>query len=861
MEINEKSVFYAPDYYHIEQDSLHLFLDPEMPNWIITDKRGSQILDDIKNCKNVKDLMRNYADNFDMDYTKAWLEVYTFLKDLIRSKFLTSKPVKKVDYAGRADFIHTYKLNELWIHTNNSCNLTCSHCLVNSSPGEDNGLSTETIKRVIDEAVILGTSRFYFTGGEPFMRKDIFDLIDYVCNRKESELIILTNGTLLKGETIERLKRCNKELLKIQISLDGSRPEINDPLRGKGSFNLIVEGIKNVVETGYSPTVTTVVTNSNIDDIQEITKLLALSGVKTHHLLWAHKRGRITDNGNNSIPSIDKVIEVTRRVKVVAGESGISVDNYDSYKFRANSNRGTRYDLGNACYDSLCVYSNGDVYPSASFAGYEDLKCGSILINTLREIWENSNMSKAFRNATLQNKEKCKGCHIKFICGGGDIEHSFFYSENGFKLESDKFPSDIGIHALDPYCDLHKEITKNVIFELAEARKKMMDRKTGFGAPTVLRSMGEGALNCGLQIADCEMENLKSEIPGPDRRADRTRAGRNPKSVRTLHSNCVLSFDVDKPRSIVREFYGKAAEEPQEELCCPTKNTQEDTSHIPQEVLDRFYGCGSPTTIAKVLAGETMADLGAGAGIDCFIAAKKVGPKGKIYGIDMTDKMLKVANENRHLVAKNLGYDIVEFRKGFLEDIPVEDRTVDLITSNCVINLSPDKKAVFNEMWRILKDHGRIVISDIVSQEETPPYLKLNKQLWGECISGALTEDEFMAWLEQAGFYGLQTLSKVFWKEVEGYSFYSVTLRGYKFKKKESCVYIGQKAIYHGPYKAITDEEGHLFPRNEPVEVCTDTAAKLSNLPYAGQFTILNADNENAASYGCSPSEDGVPCC
>ncbi|MCP4265921.1 MAG: methyltransferase domain-containing protein [Candidatus Brocadiaceae bacterium] len=848
MEINEKSVFYVPDYYHIEEDSLHLFLDPEMPNWIITDKRGSQIIDDIKDCINFKDLMHNYANKFDVDYTKAWLDIHTFLKDLIRSQFLISEPVKKADYTGRADYIHPKKLNELWIHTNNSCNLTCSHCLVNSSPNEDKGLSTEAIKTLIDEAVALGTTRFYFTGGEPFIRKDIFGLIDYVCNYKKSELIILTNGTLLKGESIERLKGFDKELLKIQISLDGSKPEINDPLRGKDSFVQIVQGIKNTVDAGYSPTVTTVVANSNIGDIPKITKLLAHTGVKTHHLLWAHKRGRITENGNNSIPSIDKVIEVTRRVKDVAGESGISVDNHDSYKFRANSNRGTRYDLGNACYDSMCVYSNGEVYPSASFAGYDGLKCGSIYDNTLREIWKESNMSKAFRNATLQNKDKCKKCHIKFICGGGDIEHSFFYSENGFKLDTDEFPVDVGIHALDPYCDLHKELTKDVIFELAETRKKMMDRKTGFSTPTVLRSMGEGAVVCGA--------DEQTQIPTPNSELQTSN------SVHTLHSNCVLSFDVDKPRSIVREYYGKAAEEPQEDLCCPTKNSQDDTSHIPREVLDRFYGCGSPTTIAKVSEGETMVDLGAGAGIDCFIAAKKVGPKGKIYGIDMTDEMLKVANENRLLVAKNLGYDIVEFRKGFLEDIPVDDNTVDLITSNCVINLSPDKKAVFNEMWRVLKDHGRIVISDIVSEVETPPYLKLNKQLWGECISGSLTEEEFMAYLEQAGFYGLQTLSKVFWKEVEGYSYYSVTLRGYKFEKKECCVYIGQKAVYHGPYKAITDEEGHLFPRNEPVEVCTDTAAKLSNPPYVGQFTILNAANGNAASYSCNPSEEeGVPCC
>ncbi len=182
MEINEKSVFYIPDYYHIEEGSLHLFLDPEMPNWIITDKRGSQIIDDMKNCVNVKDLMHSYASKFNMDYTKAWLDIHTFLKDLFRSQFLISEPIKKADYTGRSNYIKTKKLNELWIHTNNSCNLTCSHCLVNSSPGEDSGLSTKDIIKLIDEAEALGTTRFYFTGGEPFIRKDIFELIDYVCN-------------------------------------------------------------------------------------------------------------------------------------------------------------------------------------------------------------------------------------------------------------------------------------------------------------------------------------------------------------------------------------------------------------------------------------------------------------------------------------------------------------------------------------------------------------------------------------------------------------------------------------------------------------------------------------------------------
>jgi SAM-dependent methyltransferase len=206
--------------------------------------------------------------------------------------------------------------------------------------------------------------------------------------------------------------------------------------------------------------------------------------------------------------------------------------------------------------------------------------------------------------------------------------------------------------------------------------------------------------------------------------------------------------------------------------------------------------------------------------------------------------MLKLANRNKTQVADKLGYDVVEFRRGYLERVPVEDISVDLITSNCVINLSPDKRAVFSEMWRILKDHGRITISDIISEDPTPPHIKANDHLWGECIAGALTQEEFISELERAGFYGLEILKKTYWKEVEGFKFYSVTVRGYKFKKKEGCIYLGQKAIFRGPFKAVTDEEGHLFPRNVSVEVCTDTAAKLSKAPYLNFFTVIDPDDK-----------------
>jgi SAM-dependent methyltransferase len=183
----------------------------------------------------------------------------------------------------------------------------------------------------------------------------------------------------------------------------------------------------------------------------------------------------------------------------------------------------------------------------------------------------------------------------------------------------------------------------------------------------------------------------------------------------------------------------------------------------------------------------------------------------------------------------------------------VGDGEVDLVTSNCVINLSPNKPRVFAEMWRVLKDHGRIVVSDIVADRPLPPDLTVNVHLWGECISGALPEDEFVAELEKAGFYGLSTLKKEFWKEVEGHNFFSVTVRGYKFQKRAGCVFQGHQAVYQGPYTSVMDEEGHLFPRGQAIAVCTDTVAKLSQEPYKGAFQLLEPGADVPEAFACGP--------
>ncbi|HEY5593691.1 MAG TPA: methyltransferase domain-containing protein, partial [Nitrospiria bacterium] len=818
LELTDRTVLHLPALTRFVRDGSYFFVDGEAPNWIATDGRGAGIIDLIDGKRPLGEVVREYAalqPASRMDSARAWFHVRSFVREALRHGLLSTTPFHRPQYTGRADYLKPTRLREFWFHTNNSCNLTCAHCLVESHPGGDPGLATKRIKSIIDEVSDLGVHRFYFTGGEPFVRKDIFELVEYIAQNKKAELIILTNATLFRGERLDLLKCQDRERLKLQISLDGSTPAVNDPIRGEGAFRLITEGLKTASDLGFETSLTAAVTGTNLRDMVNLPALARSLGAKSLHLMWLHRRGRALDLFKERFPAHDQLLHLAREVKKRSDALGITFDNYESLKLRVNGRPGVKFDLGNACWDSLCLYSDGHLYPSASFAGYSPLDMGDATARSVKDVWLESPVARRFRAASLINKAGVDGDAYRFITGGGDIEHSYFSSEsrNGTGAGT--------ILGEDPYYPLYREIIQDVMHDLARKKRGAFNTRSGFSAPVIYHAMGEGGIVCGAN----------EELIGDP-------------AVSTLHSNCVLSFDVEKPHKIVQEFYGKAAEKPQAELCCPVNYEADEISHIPAEVLQRFYGCGSPMTLGGVRPGEVVVDLGSGGGIDCFIAAKKTGPEGRVIGVDMTDGMLAVANRNKRVVAQNLGYDVVEFRKGYLERMPVEDRSVDLITSNCVINLSPDKPAVFAEMWRALKDRGRIVISDIVTEDPVPPDIRANEQLWGECLSGALTEEAFLSGLERAGFYGLEILKKIYWKEVEGYRFHSVTARGYKYEKKEGCVYIGQRAIYRGPFTAVMDEEGHCFPRNESVEVCTDTASKLSAAPYAAHFTVIEPDQE-----------------
>jgi ubiquinone/menaquinone biosynthesis C-methylase UbiE len=271
--------------------------------------------------------------------------------------------------------------------------------------------------------------------------------------------------------------------------------------------------------------------------------------------------------------------------------------------------------------------------------------------------------------------------------------------------------------------------------------------------------------------------------------------------------------------SAVKERYSAAAKASEAALCCAVNYDPQYLKIIPQEVIEKDYGCGDPSRHVK--PGETVLDLGSGTGKICFIAAQIVGPRGQVIGVDVTDEMLEVARRNAPIVAERLGYANVEFRKGRIQDLaldlelldrqlkahPISDAasylavdqladelrdrqpliasgSIDVVVSNCVLNLvaSRAKRDLFDEIYRVLRPTGRAVISDIVSDQPVPEALQRDPQLWSGCISGALTEVEFVNAFRKAGFASVRIVKRdeTPWQTVEGIEFRSITIEAFK---------------------------------------------------------------------------------
>lgn len=332
-----------------------------------------------------------------------------------------------------------------------------------------------------------------------------------------------------------------------------------------------------------------------------------------------------------------------------------------------------------------------------------------------------------------------------------------------------------------------------------------------------------------------------------------------------------ISTEVEQ---LVLDRYSSAAREPAG-LCCPSNADAALLAAIPSEILERDYGCGDPSR--HVRSGETVLDLGSGAGKACYLISQVVGEQGRVIGVDMNDEMLALSRRHLDGFAGRTGLRNVEFRKGRIQDLSLDlaafdtwlaenpvtssarlgdaeaeaarlrlsapliaDQSVDVVVSDCVLNLvrTGDKAALFREIHRVLRRGGRAVISDIVSDEDVPEHLRDDPDLWAGCISGAMREDRFLQAFEDAGLYGVTLLEHPTtpWRTVEGIEFRSITVVAYR-GKEGPCWDRKQAVIYKGPFREVTDDDGHVLRRGVRVAVCDKTFQIYSRPPYAEHFS------------------------
>ncbi|MEX0647509.1 MAG: methyltransferase domain-containing protein [Balneolaceae bacterium] len=341
----------------------------------------------------------------------------------------------------------------------------------------------------------------------------------------------------------------------------------------------------------------------------------------------------------------------------------------------------------------------------------------------------------------------------------------------------------------------------------------------------------------------------------------------------------------------VKEYYGRVLRtngDLKTSACCTSESLpvwqKEILKQIDDEIISRFYGCGSP--VPPGLEGKTVLDLGCGTGRDVFLASKLVGPQGGVIGIDMTDEQLDVARKHTRRQMERFGFDTpnVTFRTGYIEDLAaagIEDNSIDVVISNCVINLSPDKRQVFSEIFRVLKPGGELYFSDVFASRRIPEHLRYDPVLYGECLSGSLYIEDFRRLLQETGCPDYRIVSRSaisldnpeIEKKAGMIDFKSLTVRAFKLNSLEDlCEDYGQIAVYrgtikHAPHRFILDDH-HTFLTGKPVPVCGNTAAMIEKTRFGEHFRITGDRSVHYGPFDCGEQvvsagseASGASCC
>lgn len=331
----------------------------------------------------------------------------------------------------------------------------------------------------------------------------------------------------------------------------------------------------------------------------------------------------------------------------------------------------------------------------------------------------------------------------------------------------------------------------------------------------------------------------------------------------------------------VKNYYGKVLQSSKDlktSACCSTESMppklRSIAAEIHPEVTEKFYGCGSP--FPPALTSRTILDLGCGAGRDVFLLSRLVGDKGKVIGVDMTDEQLEVARRHVDYHRQKFGFkeSNVQFLKGYIEDLEaagVKSNSVDLVVSNCVTNLSPNKERVFSEIFRVLKPGGELYFSDVFASRRIPESLKEDPTLLGECLGGALYKEDFRRLLFNLGCRDFRIMSSnaialnnpEIEKKIGMVNFSSITFRAFKLDLEDRCEDFGQVAYYKGTIDdhphSFTLDDHHQFFTGKPMLVCGNTADMISKTWYGDHFEVVGEKSVHLGLFDCGPAPAAAP--
>ena len=493
-------------------------------------------------------------------------------------------------YAGRRASLPLTHLRELWLHVTDRCNLACRHCLFCSGPSATRELPVATALARIAEARELGCRLVALTGGEPFCHPDMPAIIEGILADPEAHAVILTNGTAFSTHA-DWLSRQPRQRLHFQVSCDGLAPR-HDALRGDGAFARLLKDLTVLRRLGYAFTLSFCPTTQNIGDLPDIVELAAQCGAANLHLMWHFAAGRGQDAGR---PTTDVLFAAVTAAVARAEAAGLTIDNLDALRTQVFAPVGTRHDGASAGYESLAIGPDDRLYPSPALIGIPEL--ATSLAAGLETAWRASDALDSLRAAT------CAGSTSpwRFILGGGDPDHSYRHS---------------GVFTgADPYQPLFERLAAwTICREAAATPPRHPDR------PGLTLKMGETHASCHAHG-----------------------------EVALAHTNCLLALAGNTSLDFIKAYYTEAATKEKNEILNPACYPLEMMDHIPERYRVRGYGCGSPIADAGLTPGETVVDLGCGAGVECLIAARRVGPAGRAIGVDMLPAMTihqsKVCND------------------------------------------------------------------------------------------------------------------------------------------------------------------------------------------------------------------------